>query len=53
MLRGLGVGRKTYNKEVVDQVKKDAEIEETKEEKRYDIFTNFKHYGMVFPEILS
>ena len=53
MLRGLGVGRKTYNKEVVEKIKKDAEIEETKEESRYDIFTNFRHYGMAFPEILS
>ena len=44
VLRGWGVGRKTYNDSVNEQVTEKSD---------YDIFTNFRYYGLPMPEIFS
>jgi len=43
VLKGYGVGRKTKNEKIpgLDKIK------------RFDIFTNFDHYGIPRPEIMS
>lgn len=45
VLRGYAVGRKSYNKDVV--------VEQADKDDLYNIFTNFKHYGLPLPEIFS
>ena len=44
VLKGWAVGRKTYNKGVTTKVNEDE---------KYDIFTNFKYYGLPMPEIFT
>lgn len=48
VLRGFGVGRKTYNKTVSKQMEQESEQQE-----RFNIFTNFKHYGLPLPNIFG
>ena len=47
VLRGWSVGRKTYNESVSEKASGHAQNEE------FDIFTNFKYYGLPSPEIFS
>mmetsp|Transcript_30675 Transcript_30675/g.37961 ORF Transcript_30675/g.37961 Transcript_30675/m.37961 type:complete len:87 (+) Transcript_30675:645-905(+) len=44
VLRGWGVGRKTYNETISEQLCEKEDL---------DIFTNFKYYGLPSPEIFS
>ena len=60
VLRGFGVGRKTYNKDVNQLIKQKLKgdnttttASKTEENPRYDIFTNFNHYGLPCPEIFA
>lgn len=53
VLSGCGVGRKTYNEEVAKKVKQEMEEETKDEQPIFNIYTNFKHYGLPMPEIFT
>ena len=55
VLRGYAVGRMTNNEQVLKMMDETKAVETGAAEKHhmFNIFTNFKHYGLPYPQIIA
>ena len=55
VLRGYAVGRKTNNESVLKMMEETKAVEAGTAEKHqmFNIFTNFRHYGLPYPQIIA